>query len=404
VQTGVVVLDRDRRALQALAVQFFVNGAVWATLVSRLPAVRDRVGITVGVLGAVLMIGNLSSLAGSFFTARLLAKVSSRWVMVIGGGFYVAALPVVGVSRSPVVLIGALVVLMWFDVFIDVAMNYQASVVSARREMPVMNRLAGLWSLGTVSGGLVSLGVAQADTDPAVHFSAASLVLLVALAVVSSRLLPVDEPHPEQVVKSPRSRNGLRFAAATIALGFASAMAVTLDVTSSDWATFRLTDDLGGSPGTAVAAFVAFTAGMTSGRLGGDAVLVRVGSVRLTQLGAATCGIGLGLATLLAARWIALVGFTIAGLGASVLAPQLADTAARAPGPVGSGFKTLFVGHRAAAFVVPFVIGNLANSNRFSVGTAMAIVGIPTAAALVVTARTAITGKPSSQNLSPRTR
>jgi hypothetical protein len=118
-----------------------------------LPAVRDRVGITVGVLGAVLMIGNLSSLAGSFFTARLLSKVSSRWVMVIGGGFYVAALPVVGVSRSPVVLIGALVVLMWFDVFIDVAMNYQASVVSASREMPVMNRLAGLWSLGTVSGG-----------------------------------------------------------------------------------------------------------------------------------------------------------------------------------------------------------------------------------------------------------
>jgi dipeptide/tripeptide permease len=152
-----------------------------------------------------------------------------------------------------------------------------------------------------------------------------------------------------------------------------------------------------------VAAFVAFTAGMTSGRLGGDAVLVRVGSVRLTQLGAATCGIGLGLATLVPARSFALVGFAIAGSGASVLGPQLADTAARAPGPVGSGFKTLFVGHRAAAFVVPFVIGNLANSGRFSVGTAMAIVGIPTAAVLVATARTAVTDKPSSQNLSPRT-
>ena len=103
---------RDRRALRALAVQFFVNGAVWATLASRLPAVHDRVGITVGVLGAVLMIGNLSSLVGSLFTARLLARVSSRWVMVVGGGFYVAALPIVGMSRSPVVLVVGLVVLM----------------------------------------------------------------------------------------------------------------------------------------------------------------------------------------------------------------------------------------------------------------------------------------------------
>lgn len=112
--------SRDRRALRALAVQFFVNGAVWATLASRLPAVRDRVDITIAVLGAVLMIGNLSSLVGSLFTARLLARVSRRWVMILGGGFYVATLPIVGMSRSPIVLAVGLVVLMWFDVFIDV--------------------------------------------------------------------------------------------------------------------------------------------------------------------------------------------------------------------------------------------------------------------------------------------
>lgn len=396
-----VVLDRDRRALQALAVQFFVNGAVWATLVSRLPAVRDRVGITVGALGMVLMIGNLSSLVGSFFTARLLSKMSSRWVMIVGGCFYVAAYPVVGASRSPVVLVAALVILTWFDVFIDVAMSFQASVVSARRDVPVMNRLAGLWSLGTVSGGLVSIGVARAEIEPVIHFAVASLVLLVALAVVSSRLLPVDEPHPAQVVEGQRSGHSRWFAAATISLGLASAMAVTLDITSSDWATFRLTDDLAASPGIAVAAFVAFTAGMTTGRLGGDTVLVRIGGVRLTQLGATTCGIGLGLATFVPAESTALAGFAIAGLGASVLAPQLSDTAARAPGPVGAGFKTLFVGHRAAALLVPLIVGSLANSDRFSIGNAIAIVGIPTAAALVVTARTAIADKPILDQAQP---
>ena len=48
---------RTSRSIRALAVQYFVNGAVWATFASRLPAIRDRSGGSVGVLGAVLMLG-----------------------------------------------------------------------------------------------------------------------------------------------------------------------------------------------------------------------------------------------------------------------------------------------------------------------------------------------------------
>lgn len=57
--------------------------------------------------------------------------------------------------------------------------------------------------------------------------------------------------------------------------------------------------------------------------------------------------------------------------------------------------RTLFVGHRAAALIVPLAVGNLANPTRFSVGSAMAIVAIPTAALLMVTARTATADKPT---------
>jgi hypothetical protein len=89
------------------------------------------------------------------------------------------------------------------------------------------------------------------------------------------------------------------------------------------------------------------------------------------------------------------VGFAISGLGTSVLSPQLSDAAALAPGPVGSGFRTLFVGHRSAALIVPLAIGSLANTTRFSVGSAMAIIAIPTVVALIVTARIAISGKPT---------
>jgi fucose permease len=205
--------------------------------------------------------------------------------------------------------------------------------------------------------------------------------------------LPVDEPHPEQRRAEPVHRRRRRWInTSVLALGAANAMAVTLDITSGDWATFRLTDDLHATASTAIVALVGFTAGMTIGRLSGDFVLVRVGRARLAQLGAATGGIGLAIATLVPDRWIAIAGFAVSGLGTSVLAPQLADAAARAPGPPGSGFKTLFIGHRMAALSVPIAIGVLANTTRLSVGVAMAIIGIPTAAVLAATAHRAVVG------------
>ncbi len=382
--------NRTSRAFRAIAVQYFVNGAVWATFASRLPAIRDRSGVSVGVLGAVLMLGNLSSLVGSLFTDRLLARVPSRRVMIGGGAFYVAALPLVGTSQSAVVLVVGLVIMLWFDVFIDVAMSVQGSYVSATRHTPVMNRLTGLWSLGTVAGGSVSVWVAHQGIGTPMHFLGAAAVLACALILVSRGLLPTDEPHPGQLpARAPRSASAWpwRPSAAAIVLGASSALAVVLDVTPGDWATFRLADDLGSSPQTAVGGFLMFTAGMTTGRLLGDLVQVRVGRARLASICAALAFTGLGVATLVAHEWIVLAGFLAAGLGTSVFAAQLADRAARAPGPIGSGFKVLFVGHRIAALATPISIGALAGTDAIGVGAAMAMVGLPAAAVLGLTAR-----------------
>ena len=45
---------RDRRALQSVATQFFVNGAVFASISPRLPEIRTRIDVTTGTLGVLL--------------------------------------------------------------------------------------------------------------------------------------------------------------------------------------------------------------------------------------------------------------------------------------------------------------------------------------------------------------
>jgi fucose permease len=82
---------------------------------------------------------------------------------------------------------------------------------------------------------------------------------------------------------------------------------------------------------------------------------------------------------------VSIVGFLIAGLGTSVLFPQLYDRAARSPGPPGSGFASMLIGQRGAALVAPLVVGWLADSDAADVGQAMAFVTLPAAIVVFLT-------------------
>ncbi len=377
----------DRRALKSVGVQFFANGATYATIIPRLPEIRDQVGISIGTLGLVLTVASIASLIGSVFAGRVTARIGSRRVMIYGAVMSIGFLPIIGFATSAVVLAIALFALLFFDIFIDVAMNVQGSALSARRHTPVMNRLHGLWSLGTVAGGILTVVLLRAGVSTEVQLTSVALVLIGSLLFVAPGLLHRDEaPELDEEAAALQGRTHLGrldIAAMLLAVGGAAAMAI--EITNGDWSSFRLGDDLGAAPGVAGLAFLAFTGGMTIGRLSGDWVQVRVGPVRLIRISTLIMGVGAVLAMLVPSVPVAVVGFLVGGLGTSVLFPQLYDRAARAPGPPGSGFAFMLVGQRGAGVVTPLVVGALANSSSFDVGQAMAIVVLPAVLAMFLT-------------------
>ena len=377
----------DRRALKSVGVQFFANGATYATIIPRLPEIRDQVGISIGTLGLVLTVASIASLFGSVFAGRVTARIGSRRVMIYGATMSIGFLPIIGFATSAVVLAVALFGLLFFDIFIDVAMNVQGSALSARRHTPVMNRLHGLWSLGSVAGGVLTVVLLRAGVSTEVQLTFVALVLIGSLLFVAPGLLRRDEaPELDEEAAALQGRTHLGridIAAMLLAVGGASAMAI--EITNGDWSSFRLGDDLGATPGVAGLAFLAFTGGMTVGRLSGDWVQVRVGPVRLIRISTVVMAVGAVFAMLVPSVPIAIVGFLIGGLGTSVLFPQLYDRAARVPGPPGSGFAFMLVGQRGAGVVTPLVVGALANSSTFGVGQAMAIVVLPSILAMFLT-------------------
>lgn len=377
----------DRRALTAVAAQFFANGALFASFVPRLPEIRDQVDIGVAHLGLLMSVAGATGLVGSATVGPAIVRLGTRRVILVAGGAVALSLPVIGLARTPPVLLAGLAGVFLFDVMVDVAMNLQGSWLSARRPVPVMNRLHGLWSLGTLLGGAASSRLASAGVSLQVHLTGAAGVLLLLLAFVGGGLLRIDE-HPGTDDRS-RPRPGAaphhdrRVGVTLLLIGLAGLFALALESTSYDWAAFRLTDDLGTTAGFGALGFVAVTLGMTAGRFAGDWMISGLGRRRLALAASALSGVGFATACWSGDRSVSLVGFAVIGVGVATMLPTLYGAAAAAPGRPGAGLGALTAGIRAATLTVPLAVGALA-ATRLSVGSAMALVALPSIGGFVV--------------------
>jgi MFS family permease len=376
---------RDRRALVAVAGQFFVNGAMAASFVARAPQIRDRIGVAVDEFGLLLTIAAVFGLLGSLVAGRLIHAASTKGVLRAGAVVMVLSLLVIGAARSPAVWLVGMFAYVFVDVLVDISMNLQGSWISARRHAPVMNRLHGLWSLGTFAGGLGAVAANAAGLSTLTHLVIVAAVMGLLLLFVTRRLLPADEEgHGPAVARPPAPNASRRIRLAPVVLLMLAGMfAVVTEVAGGDWASFRLTDDFAAAAAVGSLAFVAFTVGMTSMRFAGDWLQLRLGRVSLHRysVGIAICGFA--LASLVPNRAASIVGFLLVGVGVATFMPKLYDDAARLPGRRGSGMGAMTGGMRVAYLVTPVAVGGLAGTS-LSVGDAIAICTLPALIGLVI--------------------
>jgi MFS family permease len=374
----------DRRTFASLGLQCVVNAFVYSTYVARLPDIRDEAGLSIAAMGVVMTVGNLAGLAAMLPSAALIRRWGSKRVMVVSSVAYVLTLPVLGSSTSPTMLVAAVVAMMVTNALVDVAVAMQSATFSSRRHYPAMSRLSGLYSLGTVGGGVVAAAIVAAGFDVSVHLLLLAIALAVALVFVSPGLLPSDEPPPDRGTHDvARPRPWVVLAV----LGLAGALAVPLDIVPGEWATFRVTDDLGGPHTQAALAFVAFTVGMTGGRLAGDRATARLGPTRLLRGAVVLSTAGLLLAASVPVAALVTAGFLLAGLGISVVSPLLTEAAGRTPGPA---MTAMFVGNRLAGLLTPLAMGTLAGTPALTVGEAMIVLVVPSGALLLLLGAAAV--------------
>ena len=360
------------RAVWATRFVFGANGGLFATWVSRIPAVRDDIGATERGLGFALLFIAVGSLIAMPLSGRMVSTWGSRRVTT--ASIVVCALAYTVLGLAPNLAVLSLVLLfvgagvgVW-----DVAMNVSGHAVEVRAGRTLMPGFHAAWSIGTVVGAGLGALAAKTDVDPAVQFS--TLAVLVGVAAVAvTRSMPdqaADEPDEaggsgesgesgEQHV--PRQRALVRDPR-LIGLGVMTFCAAWAEGAANDWLALLLTDDRDASEALAALGFAVFAGAMTVGRAAGNQVVSALGRVRSLRVGAVLAAVGVVALLAVPVLGVAYAGALLWGLGISIGFPLAMSAAGETPGRGPSAIATVATIAYTGFLVGPPLIGTIAHS------------------------------------------
>jgi MFS family permease len=375
------VSSSHSNARVAVTAVFALNGALFASIFSRLPAIQERADIGDGALGLALLCSMLGLLVSQVGAGALVARVGSRHLVLVGVLGYAVALVPVSLSQSFVELAASFAFVGLANGVLDVSMNVHGLTVERGLRRPILSSLHAAFSFGALAGAAVGGIVAGAGVGVVPHlWTAAAAGATVGFVAVRFLLPPAADAAPEGPLLARPSR-------ALVAIGIFAFCALLSEGAVNDWAAIYLDDDLGSGEGLAAGGLAAFSLTMGVGRLAGDRLTEALGPVRLARGGAGLAALGMATALAGAEAAIAITGFAAMGLGLAALFPlalRAAATRTGTPGPAVAAVSALgYCGFLAG----PTSVGGL--SELAGLRTALLLVAIlcATAAALAPVVR-----------------
>src|SRR3954451_22685454 len=136
----------------AVALIFFMNGALVATWVSRIPAIQTRHGLSHGELGLLLLQAALGSLIAMPLAGWCPSRFGSRITCQVTACLFCASIPLLALAPTPLLLGAALFCFGATCGALDVAMNTQASAIESLYRRPIMSSFHAFFSAGGIAG------------------------------------------------------------------------------------------------------------------------------------------------------------------------------------------------------------------------------------------------------------
>ncbi|OYX20039.1 MAG: hypothetical protein B7Z04_07455 [Rhodobacterales bacterium 32-66-9] len=361
-------MQRDRQARQArwaVAAMFLANGFVMGAWAPQIPLLMPRHGVTESVLGLLILVLGLGAVSAMLFAGRLISHYGGRRILSLFSLALIPVLPMVVFSPNLWVLALFMAFFGAMAGSMDVAMNAQAVEIERRLDRAIMSSSHGFWSLGGFIGGSAgSWVIAQWGSDVQ---SIATAVVVAGVVLAAMPFLLADAPGPAvaEASAAPKTRLFPKDLHVWL-LGFLALFAMVPEGAVLDWAAIYLQKELGADVFVSGLGFAFFAGAMAVMRFAGDSVRNRFGAVRTLRLSGFLGAAGLMGGALAPQDWVAIVSFTIAGLGVANMVPILFSAAGNHPHlPPANAISIVTMVGYCGILIAPSTIGFLAEQMGF---------------------------------------
>src|SRR3954453_736123 len=318
----------DRRARAATALIFFLTGAVFAAWSTRLPAIKEHLGLSDGALAVAILGLEAGAVAGLPLGGALVARAGSRTALRASFAVYPLGLVAVALATGVATLAAALAAMALANSVVDVAMNAQGVELEHRTGRPLLSGLHAGHSLGLAAGGLAGTLAAAAGVAVMAHFAGTAALGGGCAVGAATRLVEERPAGGERRFALPRGPRPL--------LGLVAFCAFLLDGTGYNWIAVQLRSERGAAPGLAAAAFMLYALSLAAARLAGDRLVASFGRLAVVRGSALAAAVGVavgGAAPGVVPALGAGLPFVAATRPGSPRIPVVATNGASAPGP-----------------------------------------------------------------------
>ena len=392
------------RRRMALFVFFFLPGVSMASWITRTPAIRDALDASIAQMGLVLLGLSFGSMTGILSAGPLVRNLGTRPVTRAGLWFIVASM----VTIAAGVVVGNLLVvalgLTFFGLGIgmeEIAINIDGADVERITTRPFLHALHGCFSLGTVCGALVGMGLTSFAFPVAWHLAIIAVIDAV-LILGFMRFVPegtgrerrgaagacmsAAEPNPRA---APLWTDGRLLLIALIVLAMALA-----EGAANDWLPILMVDEYGFSQASGSLVFVGFAAAMTVGRFGGGWFLGHFGRPAVIRASAVLGALGIAAVVFAGSPLVAGLAVVLWGLGASLGFPVALSAAGDSGPDAAARVKLVTIAGYIAFLVGPPMLGFVGESYglRNAMLVVLAAVSVAAVIAPAVRARARISG------------
>lgn len=320
--------DVLRRGRASLAFSFFAQGVTFALLVTRIPAIQGRYGVSDALLPAFLAAVPVLAGVGSVTTERLVRRIRPSRLLRWSQPVVLLALVGVGAGGALGELAVALAAFGLAVGALDASMNMLGVSLQRTYGRSIMLSFHAAYSLGGILGASLAWAGAHWHLTLWVSYLPVMAVLLPA-TLLGSRWYVDGVAAPAAERPGEQGRAGVVVFRLLLPLCLVMTFAYIGDSTVSNWSAKYLKDVLGGSEQLATVPYNVYMVTTLLGRSLGDFGVRRFGAAAVVRLGALVAAGGFAVVAVAPDAWVGMLGFTLLGLGLCVLVPQTFAAAGR---------------------------------------------------------------------------